>query len=573
MFVVFEGIDGSGKTTVSGRVARSLRKRGIAVEHFREGGEFASSLVNRLREFGKDPRNLAMEPLPELLFYLAREAQLADELVRPALGRGALVFADRYLHSFEILATAGRGLSPAAVRPIVEAVAGGLWPDMTILLDVDPHLARARRQVSKLAAHGDGPGGGGSRKGLSGVGTQHRLREGYRAMAQAAPDRWLVLGNHGAPLEVLVEAATEAVAALVGGATAAAAAAAGRARLDGAAAPAAAAAAAKRPRALDDARATLYRMGTDFAEREPAVAAYLVAGVAEPAAYDLLDRLAEHAPEVVAASLAGDGGERAWALRDRLVAKVPIHVARSLDGLEVEGPRADAMRAALADRAPRTVLGTLGRNDGAAAWALRDRLAAHQGDVVASLRWLDGERAWALRDAYLAAHGGDAAMADVALAEPLLASLRGLGGERAWRLRRLAADASPAAVISSLAGLSDDEAWGWRERMAGRAGKLVFRTIEGDPSDRAFALRDRHADLVKEALDSMVGLDGEVAWAIRERVADRWPSTTVKSLGALGLGGRGRALAERLLAAHPDNPSLLKHAARLSLGQVARPTV
>jgi thymidylate kinase len=50
MFVVFEGIDGSGKTTVSGRVAKALRKQGIAVEHFREGGEFASSLVNRLRE-------------------------------------------------------------------------------------------------------------------------------------------------------------------------------------------------------------------------------------------------------------------------------------------------------------------------------------------------------------------------------------------------------------------------------------------------------------------------------------------------------------------------------------------
>ena len=82
-----------------------------------------------------------------------------------------------------------------------------------------------------------------------------------------------------------------------------------------------------------------------------------------------------------------------------------------------------------------------------------------------------------------------------------------------------------------------------------------------------FALRSRWVDTIKEALDSMAGLDGDEAWAIRERSAARWPSTVVKSIGPLVALPRGRELAERLLSAYPDNPSLLKHAARLTLGR------
>ena len=70
MFVVFEGIDGSGKTTVSNLVAKALRTRGIDVDHIREGGEFASPLVSRMREFGKDTRNIELRPLPEFLMYV-----------------------------------------------------------------------------------------------------------------------------------------------------------------------------------------------------------------------------------------------------------------------------------------------------------------------------------------------------------------------------------------------------------------------------------------------------------------------------------------------------------------------
>ena len=149
MFVVFEGIDGSGKTTISSRVAKRLRAQGVPVEHVREDGEFASPLVRRMREFGKDPRNLALEPMAEVLLYLAREAQTLSELTRPALQRGVdLVFADRYLYSYEVLGCHGRGLPEAPVRAAIDAVAGGLWPDLVVLIDCDPHIARARRRAA-----------------------------------------------------------------------------------------------------------------------------------------------------------------------------------------------------------------------------------------------------------------------------------------------------------------------------------------------------------------------------------------------------------------------------------------
>ena len=72
MFIVFEGIDGSGKTTISNRVAKALRARGLRVEHAREGGRFVSSVTQAIRDMCRDARNLAMVPRAELLLYVAR---------------------------------------------------------------------------------------------------------------------------------------------------------------------------------------------------------------------------------------------------------------------------------------------------------------------------------------------------------------------------------------------------------------------------------------------------------------------------------------------------------------------
>ena len=84
MFIVFEGIDGSGKTTISNKVAKALRAEGAIVEHVREGGAFASSVTQGIRDFCRDARNLALVPRAELLLYVAREIQLLEEVILPA---------------------------------------------------------------------------------------------------------------------------------------------------------------------------------------------------------------------------------------------------------------------------------------------------------------------------------------------------------------------------------------------------------------------------------------------------------------------------------------------------------
>ena len=110
MFVVFEGIDGSGKTTVSNLVAERLRASGLTVEHLREGGKFASRVTQSLREFGRDVRNLELEPEAEIFRYVTRHVQLLEEMTRPALGRADVVIGERFLFSAEVLARFGRGL-------------------------------------------------------------------------------------------------------------------------------------------------------------------------------------------------------------------------------------------------------------------------------------------------------------------------------------------------------------------------------------------------------------------------------------------------------------------------------
>ena len=552
MFVVFEGIDGSGKTAVSNRVAKRLRAAGTAVEHVREEGEFASSLVRRLREFGKDPRNLAMEPTAEMCFYLAREAQVLAELTRPALAaRRGLVFADRYLYTIEVLSQVGRGLPAEVVRPAIDAVAGGVWPDLVVLLDVDPHIARARRRVSKIEARGAGKVvGGGGRKGLAGVGLQRRMREGYLSLAEKDPERWLVIDNGAvdADLDATVEKIVTVIQDRLAGKNKK------QATGDGQQATG-----DRRPKAGNPTE-RFFAAVEARARKEPGVAAYLLAGLGHPVATEWRERLKGAAPQVVAYGLRGLGDEGAWRLREELEPVAGWMVARSIDGLDVEGERADATRMRLADDHPDAVLATLDGNDGAIAWALRERLEARDARaVVSSLKRIGSERAWELRRRLLRQAGGAAALADPTIAEPLVSSLRALASAEAWELRRACFDAAPVAALESLTEVSDDESWAWRSRWLERAPRAVLRSLWRLDDRRAWEMRRRVGATVKEALDSMAGMDSAEAWAVREELCERWPSTAVKSLGPLYAGKRGHALADRALSARPDDLSLLKH--------------
>jgi hypothetical protein len=185
--------------------------------------------------------------------------------------------------------------------------------------------------------------------------------------------------------------------------------------------------------------------------------------------------------------------------------------------------------------------------------------------VVGSLAGLASERAWQLRQRLLTERESQL-KTSYELSRVLAKSLTGLGGERAWELRRLTRALAPVAALQSLTGVSDDESWRWRRELLHKAPKVVMASLRGSAQDEAWQMRGAVAADCKEALDGLQGVELEPAWTLREAYADMWPSTVIKSLGLVADGERGRRLLARQLRAHPENVSLLKHAAAIALG-------
>ncbi len=553
--IVFEGIDGSGKTTLSNAVAAALRAQGLAVAHVREGGNFASQVTQGIREFGRDAKNVAMSPHAELFVYLAREIQLLDEATAPALAANDVVIADRFFYTAELLATAGRGLTEAEVAPVVAAAKRGVEPDLVVLVDVDPHVARARRKVSKVGKYDPRPP---SRKGLAGVGLQFRLRDGYRARAAREPERWIVVDNTEAELQTVIDGLIAAVGAR-------------RAKDVAAARACLPAPIYRRPATtLPDAAAALGAWLDARATREPALAAYLVGGLTGPEWDPRRRALAAVAPLVIASDLRNLQDDTSWALRAELASLAPGPIARSylsatnplaltpVDPARV--PFAQARVLELLPQARREVAGGLWGRDDDFAWTVRAQLTGD--DLLRSVGGVPGERAWAIRAAWLAAAGGDAAFAAYPTALLACGAVGALADEQAWSWRAAARDAAPVSALSSLYGVHDDRAWKWRRKWLARATKTVLGSIGGVDEPRAWALREATVARCPEALDSMRGLDSAPAWALREAGLATWPIAAVKSLGPLLLGERGRALLTTQLVRLPDSLALWRLAAQ-----------
>jgi dTMP kinase len=429
----------------------------------------------------------------------------------------------------------------------VAAFAGRREPDLAVLVDADPHVALARRRVRKVLHPDAKPP---SRKGLSGAGLQHRLRRGYLELAARDPARWCVIGNDSEPLSRAKERALELVRAALEGRPSPA----GRPARGTGARPALA--------SIEDARAAFLAWIDHRMAGDPMVAAYFLSGTHGAGLDERRLALAgTDAAPIVAWGLRGLDDAVSWRLRHALVERLPALVARSLE--RVSGPEAWRLRRALAAGEGRAVAESL-EGDGEEAWALRDALRdLCPLEVVASLGGLDGERSWEAREAWLESVGGLDALGEFPTARAAARSIRGLGSERAWEIRLAALAGSTPDALASLADVDDRRAWELRERYAARAGKIVFRTLAGVDDPRAWRLREAAALHCKEAVDSITGLDTPAAWRLRDAVADEWPSTVVKSLGALAASAPGRALAARLLARHPEHPSLLKHATLL----------
>jgi dTMP kinase len=566
MFVVFEGIDGSGKTTISNRVAKALRSRGLKVEHLREGGAFASRVTQGIRDFCRDARNMALTPRAELLLYVAREVQLAEEVLRPAMERADVVIADRYFYTAEVLAGAGRDLPASEIRPVLEAGAGGLWPELAFLIDVDPSVARGRRKVSKMMSPADRRPV--SRKGLTGSGLQVRLRAGYRTLAESDPARWVIVENTDADLDQVVAAVSDRILRTRDGETSPG----GTLRLEGAPA------AATVPGAIDSIAAA-YRAFLAWVDhrafREPLLAAYVLAGISGAEIDSRRMALAGAAPKVIARGLRGLSDAVSWRLRRLLLEAAPAEVALSLEDTAAEANEAWTLRELLADTAPAAVASSLEGLDDETAWALRAELYDRAPEaVLCSLALLDSPRAWEMRTRWVSERGGlDRCCDTYERARALAKSITGLDVPQAWEMRKATRAEAPVAALTSLKGTTGDRAWAWREKAIGRAPKAVLATIAGMDDTRAWAMRVANARRCREALDSMAGIDHPIAWDLRESCLDIWPANTIKSLGVLVSGQRGHDLLLRALGAHADQISLLKQAAGIATGAHLTPSV
>ncbi len=152
MFVTFEGVDGSGKTTQARLLAEQLRSEGREVAHLREPG--GTALGERVRELLLD--GAAMAPWAEAALFAAARAQLVDEVIRPALARGADIVCDRFVDSSLAYQGLARGLGIERVLELNLLATGGLLPDRTflILLPVDAAAARQEEEPDRIEREG-----------------------------------------------------------------------------------------------------------------------------------------------------------------------------------------------------------------------------------------------------------------------------------------------------------------------------------------------------------------------------------------------------------------------------------
>lgn len=192
LFVTLEGGDGVGKTTQSALLERWLVEQGRTVVRTREpGGTEVGVLVRDIVLHHRGD----IAPRAEALLYAADRAHHIDTVVRPALERGDIVLQDRYLDSSVAYQGAGRVLGREEVRDLSLWATGGLLPDLTVLLDLDPDAARARldaddKPFDRLEAEKSE--------------FHSRVRAEFLALAAAEPERFLVLDASRDPEAIAV---------------------------------------------------------------------------------------------------------------------------------------------------------------------------------------------------------------------------------------------------------------------------------------------------------------------------------------------------------------------------------
>ncbi|MFC3528801.1 dTMP kinase [Paracoccus mangrovi] len=190
MFISFEGIDGSGKSTQARRLAQTLGERGLDVVLTREpGGSPGAEEIRRLLVEGGSER---WSPETELLLFTAARRDHLERLIRPALDRDAWVITDRFADSTRVYQGAVRATQSQLVEELHRLMIG-IEPDLTFVIDIAPEISLRRGQAR-----------GGSEDRFEGMGLefQQRLRDGFHALAERAPGRIRMIDGSGSQDEV-----------------------------------------------------------------------------------------------------------------------------------------------------------------------------------------------------------------------------------------------------------------------------------------------------------------------------------------------------------------------------------
>jgi len=185
MFVTFEGIEGSSKTTQAGLLSNWLNTQHLSHLLTKEPGTVLSKECQQIRQLLLSPEN-NIYPRSELLLYLADRAQHVENCIRPALEEGKWVISDRYSWSTYVYQGYGRGLINELgeiFREMLDYAAGNLWPDVTFIMDLPVEVGLKRAKVSNMEFIG------GDRIEREALEFHQILRDGFLEVSKSHPKK------------------------------------------------------------------------------------------------------------------------------------------------------------------------------------------------------------------------------------------------------------------------------------------------------------------------------------------------------------------------------------------------